>query len=178
MLFGYVHTKDGCLIPTVPLPSSCHNWPIGIFNADACAAVQNECTDTTSFIYYAPTEVMNPYFQNQISTRLKVDIVAGLDFAHEHNVRLVIKNTGHDFAGKSASKASLSLWMHNVNTTEIILNLTLTLPPNKPISKAAPMSSSFSTWFLKGIGPGNVITLYKPRSSQWKILEKLSEKEA
>lgn len=39
------------------------------------------------------------------------------------------------------------------------------------------MSSSFSTWFLKGINPGSVITLNQPFSSQWKILEKLNEHE-
>ncbi|KAL5052320.1 hypothetical protein BDW71DRAFT_202437 [Aspergillus fruticulosus] len=133
-------TIDGRLIATVPLPSVCHNGPIGTFNADACTAVQSEWTDSTTFIY-APAEVMNPYFQNQscdpftseyrpclldnyASYSIKVtgasDVVAGLKFAREHNVRLVIKNTGHDFAGKSTGKGSLSLWMHNLNTTEII----------------------------------------------------------
>lgn len=37
------------------------------------------------------------------------------------------------------------------------------------------MSSSFSTWFRKGIDPGTIITLDQPLSSQWKILEKLNE---
>ncbi|CAI7581257.1 unnamed protein product [Penicillium discolor] len=39
------------------------------------------------------------------------------------------------------------------------------------------MSSSFSTWFLKGINPGTVITLNQPFSSKWKILMKLNEYE-
>lgn len=39
------------------------------------------------------------------------------------------------------------------------------------------MSSSYSTWFLKGINPGAVITLNQPFFSQWKILEKLNEHE-
>lgn len=37
------------------------------------------------------------------------------------------------------------------------------------------MSSSYSTWFRKGIDPGTVITVYQPVSPRWKILEKLNE---
>ena len=39
------------------------------------------------------------------------------------------------------------------------------------------MSSSFSTWFRKGIDPGTIIALDQPLSSQWKILEKLNERD-
>lgn len=42
------NTVDGRLIHTIPLPSVCHNGPIGTFNADDCAAIQNEWTDTTT----------------------------------------------------------------------------------------------------------------------------------
>ncbi|KAF9559405.1 hypothetical protein EC968_006614, partial [Mortierella alpina] len=35
-------------------------------------------------------------------------------FAAEHNIRLVIRNTGHDFLGRSTGPSSLSLWVfHN-----------------------------------------------------------------
>ncbi|KAJ5461511.1 uncharacterized protein N7458_003063 [Penicillium daleae] len=37
------------------------------------------------------------------------------------------------------------------------------------------MSSSYSTWFRKGVDPGTIIALDHPRPSQWKILEKLNE---
>jgi len=42
------------------------------------------------------------------------DVVAGIRFAQEKNVRLTIKNTGHDFLGRSTGKGSLTLWMHNL----------------------------------------------------------------
>lgn len=38
------------------------------------------------------------------------DVIAGIDFAREKNVRLTIKNTGHDFLGRSTGAGSLSLW--------------------------------------------------------------------
>lgn len=42
------------------------------------------------------------------------DAAAGIRFAQEHNIRLTIKNTGHDFLGRSAGRGSLGLWMHNL----------------------------------------------------------------
>ena len=39
---------------------------------------------------------------------------AGLKFAQEKNIRLSIKNTGHDYIGRSNGQGSLALWMHNL----------------------------------------------------------------
>jgi FAD/FMN-containing dehydrogenase len=41
------------------------------------------------------------------------DIQAAVNFARNTGIRLVIKNTGHDFAGKSAGAGSLSVWTHH-----------------------------------------------------------------
>lgn len=37
----------------------------------------------------------------------------GIDFARNTGVRLVVKNTGHDFSGKSGGAGALSIWTHN-----------------------------------------------------------------
>ncbi|KAK6598450.1 FAD binding domain-containing protein [Botrytis cinerea] len=42
------------------------------------------------------------------------DVIAALKFARESNIRLTIKNTGHDFLGRSTGAGSLALWMHNL----------------------------------------------------------------
>ncbi|KAJ5521264.1 hypothetical protein N7527_005379 [Penicillium freii] len=42
------------------------------------------------------------------------DVSHALSFAQKHSVRVVIKNTGHDYLGKSTGKGSLSLWTHNM----------------------------------------------------------------
>ncbi|GLI74340.1 hypothetical protein PoHVEF18_002577 [Penicillium ochrochloron] len=55
-----------------------------------------------------------------------------------------------------------------------VLNLPNSTPIT-PISNAPPMSYSYSKWFKKGVDPGTIISLNKPRPSQWKIMEKLNE---
>lgn len=42
------------------------------------------------------------------------DVKAGIQFTQDHNIRLTVKNTGHDFLGRSAGAGSLELWMHNL----------------------------------------------------------------
>ena len=37
-----------------------------------------------------------------------------MNFARARNLRLVIKNTGHDYNGRSTGKDALSLWTHNL----------------------------------------------------------------
>ncbi|KAJ2978300.1 hypothetical protein NUW58_g7538 [Xylaria curta] len=88
-----------------------------------------------------PAEIMAPWFQNQscvpfadssvpctlgnlasysIDVRNANDVAAGLAFAKKQNIRLVIKNSGHDFNGRSTGKGALSLWTHNLKSMEVI----------------------------------------------------------
>ncbi|CAI4212813.1 unnamed protein product [Parascedosporium putredinis] len=47
-------------------------------------------------------------------------VQAAVNFARNKNVRLVIKNTGHDFGGRSVGAGSLSVWTHNLKDFELI----------------------------------------------------------
>jgi hypothetical protein len=47
------------------------------------------------------------------------DVAAGVRFAKQNNIRLVIKNTGHDFLGRSTGQGSLSLWTHNLKSITV-----------------------------------------------------------
>ncbi|KAK3330477.1 hypothetical protein B0H66DRAFT_63722 [Apodospora peruviana] len=38
----------------------------------------------------------------------------GVDFARKHNVRMVVKSSGHDFLGRSVAPNSLSIWVHHI----------------------------------------------------------------
>ena len=40
--------------------------------------------------------------------------VAGVNFARDNNVRLIVKNTGHDILGRSTGQGSLALWTHHL----------------------------------------------------------------
>ncbi|KAL1595960.1 hypothetical protein SLS60_009650 [Paraconiothyrium brasiliense] len=48
------------------------------------------------------------------------DAIAGVKFAKQYNIRLVVKNTGHDYLGRSTGKGGLSLWTHNLKNIEFL----------------------------------------------------------
>jgi FAD/FMN-containing dehydrogenase len=88
-----------------------------------------------------PVNVMSRYWQNQTCSPLlalngtctlgnmasyAVEVTdaataaAGLKFARQRNLRLTIKNTGHDYLGRSSGKGSLALWTHNLDSMELL----------------------------------------------------------
>ena len=54
-----------------------------------------------------------PYY---VAVRNPSHISAALQFAQAHNIRISVKNTGHDFFGRSAVPDSLAIWTHNLNS--------------------------------------------------------------
>ncbi|KAK4682183.1 hypothetical protein QC764_113010 [Podospora pseudoanserina] len=53
-----------------------------------------------------------PLFVINATTARHVQL--GVRFAKKHNIRLVVKNTGHDFIGRSSAPNSLSIWVHSL----------------------------------------------------------------
>ncbi|KAJ7725699.1 hypothetical protein B0H16DRAFT_279117 [Mycena metata] len=49
-----------------------------------------------------------------IDVRGASDVVAAFKFSRESGTPLVIKNTGHDYKGRSSAPNSIALWMHNL----------------------------------------------------------------
>ncbi|KAK3991555.1 Tetrahydrocannabinolic acid synthase, partial [Cladorrhinum sp. PSN332] len=43
-------------------------------------------------------------------------VKAGIDFARQHNIRLIVKNSGHDYIGRSTAPNSLSIWVHHMKS--------------------------------------------------------------
>lgn len=91
--------------------------------------------DELCFSIDDPVNIMSPYWQNNscspflapeaictlgnmaqyaINISSADQVAVGLRFAQENNIRLTIKNTGHDFLGRSAGEGSLALWMRNL----------------------------------------------------------------
>ncbi|KAM6494428.1 hypothetical protein JOM56_010789 [Amanita muscaria] len=60
------------------------------------------------------------------------DIQATVKFAKEHNLRLVIKNTGHDFLGRSAARGGFMLWTHNLKNITFDAHF---VPEGTPVSQ-------------------------------------------
>ncbi|KAI0003531.1 hypothetical protein F4779DRAFT_621839 [Xylariaceae sp. FL0662B] len=132
-------TTKGHLIETIPQASVCHELPYLKFDETACRELR-ENWDFAPTFELKPAEIINPFFQNQscdpytpkneaceignyavysINVTGPADVVAGIEFAKQKNVRLIIKNTGHDYMGKSTGQGSLALWTHNLKTIEI-----------------------------------------------------------
>jgi hypothetical protein len=49
-------------------------------------------------------------------------IQLAINFARATGIRLVIRNTGHDFGGKSGGAGSLAIWTHYLNTIDYLPN--------------------------------------------------------
>ncbi|KAG6330603.1 hypothetical protein ID866_8487 [Astraeus odoratus] len=49
-----------------------------------------------------------------VDARSPEDIQAAVKFALQYNLKLVIKNTGHDFLGRSAKRGAFLVWTHNM----------------------------------------------------------------
>ncbi|KAH8204477.1 hypothetical protein TruAng_001393 [Truncatella angustata] len=91
-------TVDGKLIATVPLGSVCHD---PAYDEAVCEALKAAWRDP------------EPHTE---------DIAATVKFAGLHNVRLVIRNTGHDFIGRSSGAGGLAVWTHHLKSLEVIEN--------------------------------------------------------
>ncbi|KAJ5426397.1 FAD linked oxidase N-terminal [Penicillium sp. CMV-2018d] len=51
-------------------------------------------------------------------------ISATLRFAHAHNIRISVKNTGYDFFGRSSVPNTLAVWTHNLDSIAFSSNFT------------------------------------------------------
>ncbi|ORY11333.1 putative isoamyl alcohol oxidase [Clohesyomyces aquaticus] len=115
---------SGRLIATIPFGSVCHD---PTYNESACQILQQGWSfphthfdNPSAFIAaYQQNASCNPYtprsqpcrLDNYVSYVINVssaaDAAAGIRFARDKNVRLVIKNTGHDYLGKSTGKGGV-----------------------------------------------------------------------
>ncbi|GAB1197827.1 hypothetical protein APSETT444_007130 [Aspergillus pseudonomiae] len=128
-------TVGGRLVATVPIGSPCHDPN---YDAAACAALKSDWTTPLPHLE-SSSSIMQTYFANQscdpftaesrpcllgnfVSYAVNVsssdDVIAAVKFAKENNIRFVIKNTGHDYMGRSTGAGALSVWTHHLNDIE------------------------------------------------------------
>lgn len=111
----------GALVVPIPIGAVCHSdWPV--YNTSACSEVASRWSDTSFHaadpftVDYndisclprteAPCSAVG-YPAYVIEARSVEDVQAGVNFARETGVRLVIKNTGHDYLGRYVAIALL-----------------------------------------------------------------------
>ncbi|KAM4055825.1 FAD binding domain-containing protein [Hirsutella rhossiliensis] len=130
-------TVGGRLIATVPLASPCH---VPNYDARACSALRRQ-RHHQEIHMKSSSSVMSPLFANRTCdpfrarsepcvlgnyVRYAVDargpdaIIAALGFAAEHNIRFVIRNTGHDYLGRSTGAGALAVWTHHLKAIQVL----------------------------------------------------------
>ncbi|PWY82102.1 FAD binding domain protein [Aspergillus heteromorphus CBS 117.55] len=136
---AFNHTLGGKLVATVPAASVCHpNSTFLPYDADACHDLLDrwQVTDTHSETSYSPMAAWfanfscDPHLPNTpctidslvqyaVNASSAEDYLVTINFAQAHNIRLVIRNTGHDFLGRSTGAGALALWTHHLKDIEI-----------------------------------------------------------
>ncbi|KAF2193092.1 FAD binding domain-containing protein [Zopfia rhizophila CBS 207.26] len=125
-------TLGGVLLKPLPLAAPCYSGPQ--YNAGRCQELKDQWSNT-SLHMNDPTSIMSQwssgntcvptsspnstcsqggypvYVVNATTVR---HIQLAVNFARNQNIRLVIKNTGHDFNGKSIGGNALSVWVHSL----------------------------------------------------------------
>ncbi|KAL4937006.1 hypothetical protein BDV06DRAFT_227371 [Aspergillus oleicola] len=64
--------------------------------------------------------IIAPYMEYLIRAQDAPDIQKILSFTRAHNIRLVIRNTGHDYLGKSTGTGGVAIWMHHIKNVEVL----------------------------------------------------------
>ena len=75
-----------------------------------------------------------------VDARSGSDVQAAVNFARQHNLKLVVKNTGHDYLGRSTARGSFLIWTHNMK--EISYNPTF-IPEGAPVTAENTFDGNF-----------------------------------
>jgi len=131
-------SSENVLIKSTPQASVCY----GSSKDDArCKAMTANWTNPYTHID-DPTEPLTPLYQGLtcqppdiynsggctlggypsyvIKAINVIDIQLAINFARNDYLRLIVKNTGHDFAGKSLGAGALSIWTHGLKDIQFI----------------------------------------------------------
>lgn len=129
------------LIPTKPLGAPCYDSEWGPRDDAECANIVKNSTNA-SFLSADPTANYWPIFEGRtckpkndtsgsqctiggypeyaVNVTNVAQIQLAINFARAANLRLVIKNTGHCYLGKSLGAGALSLWTHNMKQIDYL----------------------------------------------------------
>ncbi|KAH9897401.1 hypothetical protein F4778DRAFT_232684 [Xylariomycetidae sp. FL2044] len=132
-------TVEGRLVATIPVASVCHDNPWVPYDAEACAHLQS-VWDVPETHYETSSSPMAPFYANASCdpfTPRQAQCIIGayvryavratsardyqltLAFAKRNNIRLVIRNTGHDYMSKSTGAGAIALWTHHIRDIAI-----------------------------------------------------------
>ncbi|KAJ5221507.1 FAD binding domain protein [Penicillium citrinum] len=132
---AFNQSVGGRLVATVPLATPCH---VPSYNEEECAALKKSW-ELPEEHYDSSSSFMAPFFTNgtcdpyhpvskpctlgnfvryAVNVSSPVHVAKTLKFASKHNIRFIIRNTGHDYNGKSTGAGALSVWTHHLKDIE------------------------------------------------------------
>ncbi|KAK3385876.1 hypothetical protein B0H63DRAFT_544345 [Podospora didyma] len=170
---------DGALLRPTPVASACYPGPS--YNAATCRWLAQQA-GRTHFWIDDPLSVLTQWPQGDtcavsinpkgnctrggspeyvVNATIVKHIQAAVNFARNKNVRVVIKNTGHDFGGRSTGAGSLSIWVHNLKSFEFLPNHTSDAYRGMAVRIGAGMES----WELHNHAAQYNITVVAPGGS-------------
>ncbi|GKT84306.1 restculine oxidase [Colletotrichum tofieldiae] len=129
----------GALIKTIPLGAACYAGEY--YDAERCQYLLDNWSNSDTHDEH-PTSVMSPLYQGatcqpqnaanngtcelggfplySVKATNIAQIQLAVNFARNLNLRLVVRNTGHDFLGKNTGAGSLSIWTHNLKGIQFL----------------------------------------------------------
>lgn len=143
---AFNETVGGRLVATQPLAAVCHYDNFTTYDAGACAALV-DVWNLPQTHYVSSSSPMAPFWSNDtcspysepsaqctaaalvqyavnVSSETLADSIADyqatLDFISKRNIRLVVRNTGHDYFGKSTGPGALALWTHYLKDIDLV----------------------------------------------------------
>ncbi|KAI1472378.1 FAD-binding domain-containing protein [Daldinia caldariorum] len=128
-------STGGKLLRAAPPGAICHPKE-PTYNAAQCATISQEWL-TYDFAQDDPVSNMWNQYNNDtclpdpnapcspdgypayvVNATTARDIKLSVDFARTHNVRIIVKSTGHDYQGRSQAPGALSIWTHHMQDLE------------------------------------------------------------
>ncbi|CAE6451687.1 unnamed protein product [Rhizoctonia solani] len=93
------------------------NWNNSFWRANQAGAMENPVWDSLGCDINTPRNVtcdqgFVPHYS--INAQNDSHVSEAVKFADKYNLSLVVKNTGHDFLGRSSGAGSFSIWTHNL----------------------------------------------------------------
>ncbi|KAK7966393.1 uncharacterized protein PG986_000670, partial [Apiospora aurea] len=130
----------GKLITPVPLGAVCYGG--AHYDAAKCQDLLDKWNESTIHTL-DPTSMMWPLFQGStclpqnagvagttcerggspvyvVNVTRVADVQLAVNFARNTGVRLVVRNTGHDYVGKSTGAGALSIWTHHLKDIDFV----------------------------------------------------------
>ena len=137
---AFNQSLGGKLIATTPIASPCHIDSFEAYDFQKCLNLQVGWNLPETH-YGSSSSVMAPFFLNRscdpfssktaqcvVGTYVQyavratgaADYQKTIAFVQKYNIRLTVRNTGHDYFAKSTGAGAVAIWTHNIKDIQFI----------------------------------------------------------